>query len=178
MITRKWGLKMEKDNQTADDLKRQRNNEAAARYRERNREKLRQRVREWRENNREQDRLHKREWRNRKIANSSPDELVILRMAEAAKTKRNQDRCREQVFAAYGGYKCSCCGETEPMFLSIDHIANNGGQERRSGVYAGSGTAFYAWLRKNGFPEGYQVLCMNCQIGKHKNGGVCPHQSS
>ena len=22
---------------------------------------------------------------------------------------------------AYGGYKCTCCGETEPKFLSIDH---------------------------------------------------------
>ncbi|MGM2776559.1 hypothetical protein, partial [Bacillus cereus group sp. Bce015] len=61
-------------------------------------------------------------------------------------------------------------------FLSIDHIANNGAAERKSGAYGGSGTAFYLWLRKQGFPSGYQVLGMNCQVGKHKNGGVCPHQ--
>jgi hypothetical protein len=172
------GAEMESENQTADDLKRQRNREAAARYRERNREKVNLRMRDWRENNREKSREHAREWRNRKIANSSSEETAAFRAAENAKTKRSQDRCREQVFAAYGGYKCSCCGETEPMFLSIDHVDNDGAKERKSGLYAGSGSAFYGWLRKNDFPAGYQVLCMNCQIGKHKNGGVCPHQSS
>jgi hypothetical protein len=88
-----------------------------------------------------------------------------------------QAACKDQVFDAYGGYICKCCGEDEPMFFSIDHIDNNGATERKSGLYLGSGTAFYQWLRKNKFPSGYQVLCMNCQVGKHKNGGVCPHQT-
>jgi hypothetical protein len=171
-------VEMESENQTADDLKRQRNREAAARYRERNREKVNTRMRDWRENNREKSREHARQSRNRKLANGSPEEVAAIRQAERDKTNRLNARCKEQVFAAYGGYKCSCCGETEPMFLSIDHIDNDGAKERKSGLYAGSGTAFYGWLRKNGFPTGYQVLCMNCQIGKHKNGGVCPHQSS
>jgi hypothetical protein len=170
---------MESDNLdlTAEELKRQRNREAAARYRERNRERYNQRMRDWREGNREQSRLLSRESRNRKIANGTPEEVAALRASESAKTKRNQNRCRDQVFAAYGGYKCNCCGESEPMFLSIDHIDNNGAEERRSGLYAGSGIGFYMWLRKSGFPSGYQVLCMNCNTGKHKNGGVCPHQS-
>lgn len=170
---------MERDNQhlTSDELKRQRNREAAARYRERNREKFNQRMRDWRAANREKDRLQKREYRNRKIANGTPEEVAALRAAELAKTKRNQDRCRAQVFEAYGGYKCNCCGENERMFLSIDHINNDGAVERKSGKYNGGGSAFYNWLRKNGFPQGYQVLCMNCQFGKHKNGGVCPHQT-
>ena len=171
---------MESDNLdlTAEELKRQRNREAAARYRERNRERYNQRMRDWREGNREQSRLLSRESRNRKIANGTPEEVAALRASESAKTKRNQNRCRDQVFAAYGGYKCNCCGESEPMFLSIDHIDNNGAEERRSGLYAGSGIGFYMWLRKSGFPSGYQVLCMNCNTGKHKNGGVCPHQTT
>jgi hypothetical protein len=158
------------------EQKRAKNREAAAKYRERNRNKVNQRMRDWRDANREKAREHAREWRNRKIANGTPEEVAVIRAAESAKTKRNQDRCRDEVFAAYGGYRCSCCGEVERMFLSIDHIANNGATERKSGAYRGSGTAFYAWLRKQGFPPGYQVLCMNCQVGKHKNGGVCPHQ--
>jgi|TARA_R110000868_G_scaffold314947_1_gene575876 hypothetical protein len=162
---------------TVEDLKRQRNREASARYRERNREKFNQRMRDWREANREKDREHKREYRNRKIANGTPEEVAALRAAESAKTKRNQNRCRNEVFAAYGGYQCNCCNETEQMFLSIDHIDNNGAAERKSGLYGGSGTGFYQWLKKSEFPSGYQVLCMNCQIGKHKNGGVCPHQT-
>ena len=155
---------------------REQNREAAARYRERNREKINQRMRDWREANREKAREHAREWRNRKLANASPEEEAAIRASESAKTKRNQDRRRDEVFAAYGGYKCVCCGEAERMFLSIDHIDNNGNVERKSGAYRSSGTAFYLWLCKNKFPSGYQVLCMNCQVGKHKNGGVCPHQ--
>jgi hypothetical protein len=163
---------------TPEQLKRQRNNEAGARYRERNREKFNQRMRDWREANRSKDREHKREHRNRKIANGTPEEVAALRAAESAKTKRNQDRCRDQVYNAYGGYRCNCCNETERMFLSIDHMDNNGAEERKSGKYNGGGSAFYNWLRKNNFPVGYQVLCMNCQVGKHKNGGVCPHQTT
>ena len=152
------------------------NRKAAARYRERNRAKVNQRMRDWRDANREKSREHARNWRNRKLANGSPEEVAAIRAAESAKTKRNNDRCRDEVFEAYGGYKCNCCEETERMFLSIDHVNNDGAEERKSGKYSGSGTAFYTWLRKNNFPFGYQVLCMNCQIGKHKNGGVCPHQ--
>ena len=171
---------MESDNQhlTPDELKRQRNKEAAARYRERNREKFNQRMRDWRDANRDKAREHAREWRNRKIANGTPEEVAALRTAESEKTKRAQAICRNEVFAAYGGYRCNCCGESESMFLSIDHVDNNGAQERKAGLYSGSGYSFYRWLRKTGFPSGYQVLCMNCQVGKHKNGGVCPHQTS
>ena len=74
---------------------------------------------------------------------------------------------------AYGG-KCACCGETEWLFLTIDHI-NNDGAERRKTEH-GSGTTFYRWLRNNDYPEDFQVLCYNCNLGKHRNGGVCPHK--
>jgi hypothetical protein len=168
---------MENGSQTEDDLRRQRNREASARYRERHREKFNRRMREWRENNREQARKQSRDWRNRKLETLSPDAVAAFRAAEANKTRRLQQKIREEVFAAYGGFTCNCCGETEQMFLSIDHVENNGAAERKAGLYSGSGTGFYQWLRKQGFPSGYQVLCMNCQTGKHKNGGVCPHQT-
>jgi hypothetical protein len=32
-------------------------------------------------------------------------------------------------------------------------------------------------LRRNNYPEGFQILCMNCQFGKRMNNGVCPHTS-
>jgi ferric-dicitrate binding protein FerR (iron transport regulator) len=163
-------------NHDDDEQRKAKNREAAARYRERNREAYNQRMRDWREANREKSRVHAREWRNRKLAEASPEEQAAIRAAEALKTKRNQDRRKDQVFAAYGGYRCACCGESERMFLSIDHVNNDGNVERKSGAYRSSGTAFYLWLVKQQFPPGYQVLCMNCQIGKHKNGGVCPHQ--
>jgi hypothetical protein len=33
----------------------------------------------------------------------------------------------------------------------------------------------YRWLAKKNFPEGFQVLCANCNVAKSQN-GVCPHQ--
>jgi hypothetical protein len=161
---------------TPEELVRKRNREAAQRYRDRDPERHRRRMQEWREANRERAREHAREWRNRKLAKATPEEEARIRQAERDKTNRNNARTRDAVFAAYGGYICVCCGETEPKFLSIDHINNDGAEERRSGAYASSGSAFYTWLRKNAFPAGYQVLCMNCQVGKHRNGGICPHQ--
>jgi hypothetical protein len=39
------------------------------------------------------------------------------------------------------------------------------------------GVRFYSWLRRNNYPEGYQVLCFNCNIAKGLY-GVCPHQAA
>lgn len=68
--------------------------------------------------------------------------------------------------------KCACCGETEIDFLSLDHINGGGNKHRKSlGI-----RSIYSWIIKNNFPDGFQVLCMNCQFGKQLNNGVCPHK--
>lgn len=111
------------------------------------------------------------------IAAMTTEERVAFRAKEADKSRRLNEQLREEVFGAYGGKRCACCGETEPLFLTIDHVNNDGAEMRESGVHSRGGTQFYQWLRKSGFPTGFQVLCMNCNLGKHRNGGVCPHQS-
>jgi hypothetical protein len=83
---------------------------------------------------------------------------------------RNQ-AIRLRCIEAYGG-ECSCCGETEFVFLVIDHV-NGGGAEHRRQI--GAGNALCQWLIKNNFPDGFQVLCWNCNYAKHRL-GVCPHQ--
>ena len=97
------------------------------------------------------------------------------RIASRAKTRR----IKEATFAAYGGNVCACCGEKEPKFLTLDHVNNDGAAFRRkiAGSRQAAGHTTYRWLVRNGFPEGYQVLCMNCNHGKRMNGGVCPHQT-
>jgi hypothetical protein len=89
-----------------------------------------------------------------------------------AQRKVNSDRKR-RVYDAYGGFRCACCGETEEAFLSIDHVNNDGAEHRRQV----DRRSMYKWLEKEGFPSGYQVLCMNCNFGKARNGGVCPHET-
>ena len=58
------------------------------------------------------------------------------------------------------------------MLSTIDHINNDGNIHRASF----KSLHIYYWLKQNGYPTGYQVLCFTCNIGKHLNGGVCPHQ--
>lgn len=82
-------------------------------------------------------------------------------------------KIRAEVFAAYGGAKCSCCGEQHIEFLSIDHIDGGGKKHIRS-----LGSTFYFWLKKNNFPPRFRVLCMNCNHAIGRSGGnhQCPHQ--
>lgn len=85
-----------------------------------------------------------------------------------------RERLRLQAIQHYGG-KCKCCGESILAFLVIDHI-NGGGtrQRKRSGL---SGTQIYRWLKKRGYPDGFRVLCHNCNWGVHVGRGKCPHHN-
>ena len=75
-----------------------------------------------------------------------------------------------------GSMKCTCCGENIYKFLTIDHINNNGSDDRSNGIFSGHGLINY--LIKNNFPEGFTVLCYNCNCGRATNNGKCPHKSS
>lgn len=97
---------------------------------------------------------------------------AVCRAAGVAPWKR---QVRDQAIERYGG-RCACCGETERLFLQLDHIDGGGNQHRRE--LGGNGAYLLAtWLKRNNWPEGFQVLCANCNIGKHLNGGTCPHES-
>ena len=87
--------------------------------------------------------------------------------------KRYRVKLKNDVLTAYGGC-CECCGESNFGFLSIDHPNGDGAQWRRERNMLGSFQT-YQWLRKNGYPPGFRILCMNCNVGRHWNGGVCPH---
>lgn len=78
----------------------------------------------------------------------------------------------KMIFAHYGD-KCACCNEIERKFLTIDHVNSDGAEHRKE-----VGTAEIArWLVRNDFPEGFQILCYNCNLGRARNGGVCPHKA-
>lgn len=128
----------------------------------------------------DKDRPKHREWaRDRykiRVTAMTADELKAHRQMQAANAKRWNTRNKEKVFAAYGGAKCACCGETEKTFLSLDHINGGGGKLRKAKTHR-SGSAFYKQLIQEGLPSGFQILCMNCQFGTHANNGVCPHQA-
>ena len=116
--------------------------------------------------------------------------LAVNRELKRAALKRNPDyfkeysrnHTRKQKLIALTHYShgvpsCVCCGEKHIEFLCIDHINGGGNTERRLvfGKNTG-GRRFYRWLQLNNFPDGYQVLCYNCNMGKEYHGG-CPHKN-
>lgn len=66
---------------------------------------------------------------------------------------------------------CACCGELEVAFLALDHTKGNGAAHRKEL----KGKSPYSWVVDEGFPEGFRILCHNCNMA---NGmyGFCPHQ--
>ena len=89
--------------------------------------------------------------------------------------ERYRRKLKNEVFSHYGGPICAHCGLTAEAALSIDHIAG-GGNKHRKEIGAPS-HSFYVWLRKNGFPPGFQVLCMSCQFIKKEKGNHLLAQS-
>ena len=82
---------------------------------------------------------------------------------------------RSHVIMQYGG-KCTCCGETKLDFLDLDHVNNDGKKHRQELGFSG-GIAICRWAMRNAFPKSVQILCSNCNQGKRRNGGICPHES-
>lgn len=136
-------------------------------YYQKHKEAINIRAREWKKNHYEQYVLISGEWRQKNKEYRRKQNREYLR------------KLRNKVLTHYGGNppKCTCCGETEIEFLTIDHINNDGAEHRRQiGRYKSVGSNFYKWLKQNNFPKGFQVLCYNCNCGRGKNYGICPHK--
>jgi hypothetical protein len=132
-------------------------------------ERKKARRREYYKNNKEKCDAHFTKWRQGKGREKYN--------ASCRKTqKRHTINNRMAALTHYGGEPpiCACCGETITAFLTIDHI-NGGGNKQRKTFGNHPSRAFYVWLKKNNYPNGFQVLCMNCNWAKGQY-GICPHQ--
>lgn len=85
-------------------------------------------------------------------------------------TRRKEERraLRRAVLDILGGL-CACCGETEYVFLDIDHVNDDGAAERRR-------TNVATWRLALVEPARFQVLCRNCNWAKFQGG--CPHRAA
>ena len=92
------------------------------------------------------------------------------------KQKERNAKLRLSILEHYGG-RCACCGEDDEVFLVIDHINNDGGQQRRKifGRTRTNTAEFYYWIRRNNYPDDLQILCWNCNAAKAFR-GMCPHK--
>jgi len=95
-----------------------------------------------------------------------------MSVPQPVRQRRYTRGVKAEVIAAYGG-ECVCCGETNPLFLSIDHINGGGQAERRK---YGRGRVFYQYLKSLGYPKDkYRLLCHNCNAS-FGHYGYCPHR--
>lgn len=96
---------------------------------------------------------------------------------ERKEYRKSRSRYYRSIVLEHYGNKCECCGESNYEFLAIDHINGGGNKHRKqiSGGKSASGNEICVWLVRNKFPEGFRILCHNCNqsIGFY---GYCPHQ--
>lgn len=83
--------------------------------------------------------------------------------------KRNLE-LKKEVLTHYGKKSTlMCCWKTcaitDVDMLSLDHV-KNGGNKHREQTRTQGGASTYRLLIKEGFPEGYQTLCLNHQFKK------------
>jgi len=108
-----------------------------------------------------------KEYRQKSGYKASPEKLARDRYAGF----QRHLTLKQTVIDAYGG-KCECCGETDLIFLSIDHINRDGSEHRKE--LKKLGMKLYEWLVENDYPSGFRTLCLNCNcaLGFY---GYCPH---
>jgi len=90
--------------------------------------------------------------------------------------RKYRRKLRMAILHHYGGNPphCTCCGEDEITFLTIDHINNDGAEKRRLHL---NDMGIFKDLIQRGFPPEVTVLCYNCNMGRQWNDGICPHKS-
>ena len=89
--------------------------------------------------------------------------------------KRLAKRLKIELLEQYGKV-CNCCRESTIQFLTIDHDEGKGNLHRKELFkHNVGGVHMYRWLKKNNYPKGYTVLCMNCNWATRYS-KICPHK--
>jgi hypothetical protein len=76
-----------------------------------------------------------------------------------------RQKTKHQIVEHYtkGKMCCQMCGENYFPMLQVDHIKENGFEERKNL----HGSDFFRYIIRNNFPDDYQILCAVCNIKKH-----------
>ena len=89
----------------------------------------------------------------------------LFREQENKRNKDIRNKERIKVIEHYSNGKncCSICGINDMDVLTVDHVNGGGNQERKNTTHH---TCRY--LIRSGYPKGYRILCMNCNMKEAK----------
>jgi hypothetical protein len=107
---------------------------------------------EWNQNNKE-----KRNGIDKRYHVAHRDKKIIAR-----RKSRQKERLAVLTHYTNGLIKCARCGFDDIRALCVDHI-DGGGNKHRKEIGEGN---LYSWIIKNKFPDGFQILCANCNMIK------------
>ena len=121
---------------------------AARRWHIANPEKVKEINARYNEKNKLRIRMRNRLWHTRN------------KLAKSAKHERDKEAVINVLTNGEG--TCRWCGQGDLDVLCLDHINDDGAAHRRTIRTTNS----YQWIIKHGYPEGFQVLCFNCNMKK------------
>jgi len=141
----------------------------------------------------EYDSRPKRKAKRKEYGSSPKRKAYIKKYQQLPKYKAGQkehaDNIRLKILQTYSKRLsnsdipcCNCCGEKSHIgFLAIDHKAGKKQMDSEPKLvelgYSSSmvKTVLTNWIIKNNFPDGFQILCHNCNQAKAIY-GKCPHE--
>lgn len=136
-------------------------------YRQAHKEEIRQYKKAYRVTHKEELRVRRKIYRatHKEQGKAYEQEHKDVRQVQ---TRRAGQEAKYEVFIHYSADPPTCanCGIDDVDVLCIDHINDDGAEHRK---HVGSGKALHYWLKREGYPLGYQVLCRNCNWKKHLN---------
>lgn len=136
-------------------------NEATRKYHSQNPDILKK----WREENKDKIKEYRLKYKEKNILSET------IRKNSYSKEYYKKMRITCLNHYGKGNPKCECCGESEFMFLALDHIEGKGNKHRKE--IKGN---MCQWAKKNNYPPIFQILCHNCNSAKGYY-GICPHKT-
>lgn len=140
-------------------------------YQDSHREQILETQRRYRETNKERisNQTKKRRQEDPERFRENARRAYIKHKDKKAEYQHTLRKKYKDLFLEMYGGACSCCGETVPDFLTIEHKKGQEKATRRTGLVA------YRDAAKEHRPDLYDVLCWNCNCAKGHL-GYCPHR--
>jgi hypothetical protein len=139
-----------------------------------------------RERQQDPERKAKEQSRKKEYYNKPENKIKI-----ASRDKVTRQNLRSEVCSHYSKIHsnsniptCRCCGLNSNIeFLALDHIAGRKEMDSEPELvklgYSSemTGLNLLRWIKRNDFPDGFQVLCHNCNFAKGQSkDNKCPHE--